>query len=379
MVIKDILKIIYSPVKAFESIVKKPDIKGPVIILALILVSAAIERSVIASKAFIVDLTPENDDWTEPKSISLWTSNGNISSDHVTYIIGNYSVRSAVSNETSIWMKITNVGTLNCSGDEGYKRFSFSMNWTHQSKASPNNFTLKLFSTSESQYFELDSTDLISKSSGNWSVPSWGIVVGSENQNWRESINSPSWENITGLEFVLKWAPANRGNLTMNIDDLFFVKKPYSFLTTGASGEYIIFSLVSTVIVFFFMWVVYFGSLFVASGMSRQKIGSWRTSFIVVGYIFAVAIVGVLIRAILLYLGLPAFSFPINVIEEPSGYSNIAIYLLQFTRYGFDLWIVALFAVSLRALGRFSWKKAVAYAVFAYFIKSLLFYFQLMI
>jgi len=386
MIIKDIFKVIYSPVKAFESIVKKPDIKGPLIILALILISAAIEQYVLASRILLANRTPRNDEWTGSISSSwIWSSNGNISIDNTTYVIGNNSTKSMVSNGTSIWIKLTNIGFLNCSGDEGYKSLSFWINWTNQLERTPNNSTLRLFSTEESRYFELNATDLISKSSGNWSIPLLGVAVGPDSQSW-VSTNSPSWESITGLEFMLKWSSLDRANLTMNIDDLYFLKKPFSFLATKSLGDYIIFSLVNTVIGFFLTWIVYVGSFFIASAGSHQKIGSWRALFIVIGYTFAIAIVGVLARA-LLYLRLSVLSFPVSswppptqddsiragVVIEQFWYSNIAYPLTLVANLGLDIWIVALCAISIRTLGGLSWKKVIMLTAFAYFIKFFLF------
>lgn len=386
MIVKDIFKVIYSPIKAFESIAKKPDIKGPFIILALILVSAAVEQYVFASRVLLAARAPGNDEWTESISSSWnWTSNGIISLDNTTYVIGNYSVRSIVSNDTSIWMKITNIGLLNCSGDEGYERMSFWINWTHQQGTFPSNSTLRLFSTTESRYFELSLANLISKTSGKWSIPT-GIAVGSHSQEGWVSVNSPSWGNITGLEFMLKWLPSDRADLKMNIDDLYFAKKPSSFLTAASLGDYIVVALISTVIGFFLTWIVYVGSFFIVSAGFHQKIGSWRALFVVMGYAFAIAIAGVLVRAIL-YMGLPALSFPISswppstpadsirasVLEEQFWFSSAVYPVSLVTNLGLDLWIVALCAVSMRTLGGLSWKRAAIFAAFAYFIKFFLF------
>ena len=386
MIVKDIFKVIYSPIKAFESIAKKPDIKGPFIILALILVSAAVEQYVFASRVLLAARAPGNDEWTESISSSWnWTSNGIISLDNTTYVIGNYSVRSIVSNDTSIWMKITNIGLLNCSGDEGYERMSFWINWTHQQGTFPSNSTLRLFSTTESRYFELSLANLISKTSGNWGIPI-GVAVGSDSQEGWVSVNSPSWGNITGLEFMLKWLPSDRADLTMNIDDLLFAKKPSSFLTAASLGDYIVVALISTVIGFFLTWIVYVGSFFIVSAGFHQKVGSWRALFIVMGYAFAIAIAGVLVRAIL-YMGLPALSFPMSswppstsadsirasVLEEQFWFSSAVYPLSLVTNLGLDLWIVALCAVSMRTLGGLSWKRAAIFAAFAYFIKFFLF------
>lgn len=389
--LRDLSRVIYSPVKAFESIAKKPDIRGPIIILALILVFIAIEQSVLASKIFLADRYPKNDEWTESVSSSWnWVSNGIISLDNDTYIIwfGNYSVRSVVSNSASIWIKITNIGPLDCSKD--YARLSFWLKWTNQQGTFPSNLTLRLFSINENQYFKLDATDLISESSGNWignwTTPSLGVVTGPDNQNWI-STNSPHWETITGLEFMLTWS--QEANLTMYIDDLYFAGKSFSYLTTKSLGDYTIFYLINTVIAlsppgFLFTWIAYVGSFFVVSWLFHLKMRSWRALFVVTGYVFASVIVVVLVRVIL-YSVFPALSFPMSswppqniadafrrdIIIERLWYPNI-VYLTFVTTLGLDIWIAVLCAVSIRAFGKLSWKTAALSTVFAYLMKFFL-------
>ena len=96
MVVYEVLKVLYSPVKAFEEIVKKPSVKGPLLVLALTLLATVVLQSVVASKYFRLTATPDNDDWTE--SVSLWNSNGERSVDGTEGVVGNYSVKSSVTN-----------------------------------------------------------------------------------------------------------------------------------------------------------------------------------------------------------------------------------------------------------------------------------------
>lgn len=58
MIERQIFKVLYSPVKAFEEIVENPDIKGPFLILALTLLATAGMQYVSASKMFIKTETP---------------------------------------------------------------------------------------------------------------------------------------------------------------------------------------------------------------------------------------------------------------------------------------------------------------------------------
>jgi len=53
MILNDILKVLYSPVNAFKQIIQKPDIKGPIIILALVLIATVGRQYAVGSKIFI--------------------------------------------------------------------------------------------------------------------------------------------------------------------------------------------------------------------------------------------------------------------------------------------------------------------------------------
>lgn len=53
MILNDILKVLYSPVNAFKQIIQKPDIKGPLITLVLVLIATVGRQYVIGSKIFI--------------------------------------------------------------------------------------------------------------------------------------------------------------------------------------------------------------------------------------------------------------------------------------------------------------------------------------
>ncbi|RLI41507.1 hypothetical protein DRO69_11465, partial [Candidatus Bathyarchaeota archaeon] len=152
LIVQEILEVLYSPVKAFEEIVKKPSVKGPLLILALTLVVTAILQGVTASKILFLAETPENDDWTE--SASLWSSNGVTKVDDTDSVVGNYSVKSFVANSTFIWMNITDIGQFNCLEETGYKTLSFQIKWIHQNETFPSsNATLRLFSSDKNGYF----------------------------------------------------------------------------------------------------------------------------------------------------------------------------------------------------------------------------------
>jgi len=355
LVVYEVLKILYSPLEAFKEIVKKPSVKGPLLILALTLLATAVLQSVVASKYLILTGTPDNDNWTE--STSLWNSNGPLSIDGTERVVGNYSVKSFVANGTYIWMNRTDIGQFDCSGETGYKALSFRIKWIHQNETFPSsNATLRLFSNNENGYFELNLINLIN-SSDTWANVT--VKVGSENLNWT-SPNSPDWGNITGLEFKLAWLPSDAANLTMKIDDLYFGKY-VSWLTAAASGVIIISSLDAT-IAFFFNWGIYGVFLLMLVMMFRGTTGSLTKFFVVIGHVFIVTAVSLLVGALL-------FSTLPQVTAETFEERWVSNWVFQLGYYYLDLpfkaWMAVLFAIAIRFVSELTWGKAAVVSAIA--------------
>jgi len=380
-----VFEVLYSPVKAFKKIVEKPDFKGVLLVLVLVMFSMAVSQYVIASKFFVRAESPDDDDWTE--SIAFWASNGDRSND-TDRMVGNYSVKSFVSNGTSIGMKITGLGPFDCSGDAGYKELFFWIKWIHQNETFPSSGALRLFSESENKYFELDLTTFISTSSNEWSnstVNNATLEIGPENLDWNQ-VNSPNWKSITGLEFRLAWQTS--ANLTMKIDDLHF-RKYVPFLETGAFSGFIISTLISVVIVFFMNWIIWAGILWLTIKVFHEKGGPWTTFFIIIGHVFIVTVVYELANAAL-FSTLPTLKLPVktllteteneanavNALIEERWYPNWA-YQLSFLYLPFvrEIWTMALCAISVRFLCKISWKKATGISLIAFVVRFALRFF----
>lgn len=388
LVVREVFEVLYSPVKAFKEIVKKPDVKGPILILVLSLIATAATQYVNFSKLYLETPTPEKDEWTE--SVIFWTSNGALFSD-TDYIVGNYSVESFISNGTSIWMKITSIGQFNCSGDEGYKGLSFRIKWIHQNGTLPSsNATLKLFSSDESHYFKLEIINLISNSSDKWANVT--VDVGPESQNWVPvQVNSSHWENITGLEFRLNWLDSDAANLAMKIDNLYFGKYR-SLLATAFFSSWYISSLMSAATDFLIRWFLYTVVLWLIIKLFRGETGRWSVLFIVIGYTLLVnyptGVVSASVDASLFSM-LPPLSFPLKAwnpikgeeriaselitkIYEKSWYTTLAYQLSFYIMFVFYIWIIALSAVAIRSLRGFTWKKAVVISGISFVLHLLL-------
>lgn len=358
----DVLKTLYSPVKAFEEIVKDPDIKGPLLILVLVLILSASLQYVMASKISVEIGKPEEDDWTE--SIYLWASNGEISnsSDRV---VGNYSVMSSVANDTCIWMRLTGIEPINCSGDESCKRLSFRIKWTHPNESFPDcEATLMLFFNDENGCLKRDLSTEISDSRGNWYNST--VDIGPESLDWNHT-SSSEWENVTGLEFRLAWSVPT--NLTMKIDDLYFgryVLASVAFPINGWLIEFLMFTGAS----FLLSWGIYGGLFLLFIKMFGEEVGSWKAFFIVVGYLFAV---------IMVYLAARTLSITM-LPETPMEMFDETWYPTCTRAVGFIgcVWMAALSVIALRSFYAFSWRKAVVISIVANIVNYFLNPFMLM-
>ena len=351
----DVVKTLYSPIKAFEEIVKKPDVKGPLLVLVLILVLTTGLQYASASKIFDEEPMTNRDEWTESTAwISRWASNGEETPRDADKVVGNYSVASSVTNNTYIWMRLTGIGPINCSEDETYERLSFRIKWIRENGIFPNSeVALQLLSNNDNQRFKLDFSDKISNSSGKWSNVT--VDIGPKSQGW-ESIGSPRWENITGVEFVLAWSvPAN---LTMKIDDLYFAKfvplAKYFFAGWFSS-------LMMSALGYFINWGVYGGILILVIKLFGEKVGSWKALFVVVGYLFSVRIVYLLVTVALIPT-LPETRLE-NLIQI--WYSTLQYQTILYFGLVTDVWMAALCTIAVRLFYTFTWKKAIGITVLA--------------
>lgn len=406
MVVHEVFEVLYSPVKAFKKIVEKPNFKGILLILMLTIFFIVVAQYTTASKLFLEERTPDEDDWTE--SMALWTFSG-VGSNDTDRVVGNYSVKCFFPNGTSLWMKTTGIGQFNCSGEDGYRGLSFRIKWIHQSEMPPtSSATLQLFSSSEDDYFEFDMIDLISNSSDKWA----NITVDIGPDRGLVRFGFPDWGNITGLNFKLDWVDSDAANLTMKIDDLYFGKY-VSFLSRGFFNEmFIISSLMRAVTDFLISWILYTILLWLVIKMFYGETGPFRILFIVIGYTFSIRMFCFAVEAFLTPW-LPPLNFPLKAWSPVAGEEAIAreltyqIYgnnwystftgkillgidvflfgnLLSLAlayqiigavialTFAFHAWTIGLSASAINSLRGFAWSKAVALSGVSYVLYLLL-------
>ena len=366
--IKWIIKVLYSPVKTFEEIVKKPNIKGPILILLITLPIIVGGQFVFGAKFFSVTPEPEKDLWTEQSAGTpsfIWTSNDNVVFDGEDYIVGNNSVSASMTNSSSIWMRLTNIGRFDCSEGE-YDQLFFRIIWVNEANVTPA-ATVRLFSMyNESRRFELDLGKTIANRTGTWA----NVSVNLDTDEWiMTPENLPDWENITGVGFELTWD--NPSNITMKIDDLLFGKYiPLSSFDTF--NLQLLYSLMRSSVDFLLQWVILSGIVLLALKSFSNWNGTWRTLLSIVGYVYSVSIVYFGLLTIL-FLLLPPLFFPYNITysEYVDIYQTnwgIPISALSLLSY---VWTIVLCTIALRKIHELSLNKAFLIG-FGAFIMSLL-------
>ncbi|MDH5663379.1 MAG: hypothetical protein OEY90_02835 [Candidatus Bathyarchaeota archaeon] len=376
MDVRGLFEVLYSPVKAFKKIIEKPDFKGVLLILVLVIFSMVAVEYVAASKFLLETRMPDGDDWTESLlNQHNWTSNGSPSLDDTDYkmgnTVGNHSVKSLVSSDTSIWMKITDIEPLDCSEDTGYKELFFWIKWIHENGSFPDSgATLRLFSGSESSYFERSLTNFIA-SSDEWSNAT--LKVGPD-QGW-SSTNSSDWKSVTGLEFRLFWLDST--NPTMKIDGLYF-RKYVSPLETGAFSGAIIPILMSAAVSFSMNWILWAGILLMVAKVFREEVGPWTVFFVIIGHVFIVTGVYMIVSAVSLST-LPVLNLPLADGSYISSHEILYPYLayqvwLYLPLVG-EVWIAVLCATAIRLLRGITWGKAASISVVAFIIRLILRFF----
>jgi hypothetical protein len=369
---REILEVLYSPVNAFRKIIEKPDFKGVLLVLLLVIGSTVALQFVYNSKQFYENRMPANDNWTEALTNQhVWTSTGSLSLDTTDQQMGNSSISSSATDTTSIELKLTGIDPINCSEATGYTELFFWINWTNENGLSASSGTLKLFSGSENSYFKTDLANLLA-SNGEWKNTT--LKVGT-NQGWNSN-NSPDWQNITGIEFRLVWSES--ANLTMKIDGLFFrnFMSPIESVGLNDAILYILFSVSFSVGI---NWILWAGLLLIVSKLFGEEVGQWNGFFVIIGHAFIATAVYTLVSA-LIFTSLPILNMPIEADLQIAAFSalwlpNLVYQAGTIILWAGEVWVAALGAIVIRLLRNTTWGKAATIALIAFAIRFILRFF----
>jgi len=365
---KDILRVLYTPHKAFKDIIQKPGYFGPFILLLIFVLAQVGSFYVSGSRLHIEQTMPvgtEADVWTE--HATLWQANPDvvISDNRVDFIngsqtisgfpdyYGNSSVEFAVSDNNSLQMALNDFGSQVDCGANGFTEVFFRVK-TVTPYAKPENVTLNLYSLSDSNFFYYDLTSAFSDNRVNiWNNISVPVGAG----NWLSNGN-PSWENITGLKLEFAWS--SNSDIDLRLDGLFFrgkFKTQIEFV--GGVIPYLATSALNGFAPFLFEWLFLTGLMYLLiKGLKGNVI--WRPLMVAVGYALIVMVIQTLIVAVV-YTTLPDLHYPLELLAYVSGEFevardvllnqlatvNLVEYILQVVAW---VWIVALGAFITRAI-----------------------------
>lgn len=373
--LKNIFKVIYAPRKAFNEIAQNPKYIGPILIMVLFTVANMGFMYTLVSMTYAEQTlpTPEQlDRWT--KNSTLWTGALGVAvkDNFVDYINGTYygnrSIEFSIVNSKQISMQLNDIGSINCSGQDGYRDLYLRIKRTSPEDI-PENVTIYLFSAAPSDYFYYNLTEKFSNSARNvWN----NLTIQLESPIWNNSANA-NWGNITGLKLEFGWL--NNSNITLLVDGLFFggiFKSPVE----NVVNYMINFSIVS-VMQFVIKWVFLGGLLYIMTKAFKAKT-VWRPLLILVGF----ALITMFVQAIIntaVFSTLPTLYYRLDLLggvngESENAYNEILnkTWLVSqingYIQIAVHFWTIALCAIATRLLAEFSWSKSVLIATVAYFV-----------
>jgi len=377
--LKNIFKLIYAPQKAFKEIIQNPKYIGPILIMILFAAANMGYVYTIVSKTYVEQTlpTPEQlDKWTE--NSTLWTeAPGVISRNNYSDYIegayyGNKSMEFSIVNSNQIWMQLNDMGSINCSGPDGYKNLYLRIKWTSP-EVNPENVTIYLFSATPSDYFRYNLTDEFSNSTSKvWN----NLTIPLATESWLNNSANANWGNITGLKLEFAWL--NNSNITLLVDGLFF-GGIFKSQAENATSYMLNFSIVSFM-QFTIRWVFLGGLLYIMTKAFKAKT-VWRPLLILVGF----ALITMFIQAIInvaTFSTLPRLDYPLEFLggvkgETENAYNKImekTLLVSQISGYiqiAIIFWTIALCAIATRLLTEFSWSKSFLVATVAYFVTTL--------
>ena len=374
----EIIKVIYSPFKAFREIIQNPKYIGPIMVMILFIAAYTGYSYVATSKLYDEQTLPiasKGDEWTE--NGALWTSNASFVTESDDCLsggwYGNKSIEFSIVNDAQIWMQLNPAEPVNCSGPEGYKEMSFRIKMIYPNTTEPDNARLYLFS-GQVEYFHYDLTEqFVSFNENVWN--NLTVTIGPESEWLEKSVNA-DWSNVTSLGFKFLWS--KDADLTVRIDGLFFrgVFKPiienvamYAFnFSVGAFMQFTI------------KWVILSGLLYIMIKAFGAKT-AWRPLLILVGFALITMFIQAAINAVA-FSTLPRIYRPFELFGGVEGEFEIAynnfleeIWLVdQIYRYvqiAVLVWTVALCGIATRELAEFSWTKSFLVAIVAYFVSMM--------
>lgn len=379
MPLKQILKTVYAPHKAFKEIIQNPKYLGPLLIMVMLVIANVAFTYAATTKTIVEHSIPTGeklDEWTE--NSTLWTSTPNAaiseSNDSITGgYFGNASIAFSVTNATQVWAELDNIGPVNCSSPDEYTKLSFRTKWTSP-QTQPANMTIKLFSNSSSDYFSYSPTvNALNLTYNIWN----NLTIQLNNADWSNSTPNANWTKITGFRLELTWN--ENSNITLLVDGLFF-HGPFSSLFENAGSLYLVNYAILGFMQFIVTWVVLTGLVYIITKAFGGKL-VWKPLLILIGFTLVTMFAQALVNAIA-YAALPNMRYPFELLVGVKGEAQpivdsinsqtwVVAYVQRFMQIAVWIWTIALTTLAVRLLATISWFKSATIAAIAYFVTLL--------
>jgi hypothetical protein len=303
--------------------------------------------------------------------LEIWSSSGSVILDVDDFKVGNRSISSSSQDTTIIWLSVKDFGSIEYSETKGYNEVFFWVNWVNKDGLAVSSGTVKLFSVTDDSYFEKDIVGFLG-SSGDWRNVT--LEIG-PSQGW-SSVNSPNWQNITGVEISLDWFGS--ADVNLKVDGLYFRNFVIPVESVGFADSLLYISL-SVAFSVGVNWVLWAGILLIVSNLFGENVGQWNVFFVIMGHAFIVTAVYTVISA-LLFTSLPILNMPVESALQIEAFSavwlsNTVYQIGTIILWVGEVWVAALSAIVIRLMKNVPWGKAATIAIIAFTIRFVLRFF----
>jgi len=371
------LKVLYSPYRVFREVAEEPRYLAALIVLLLFVVSSTLFGYIVLSKSYVEEtlpkvdlLTGQFDAWTENTTFWSSTPNVNISLDYGDFINGSYygdrSIRFSASGSSSIYMRLSDLGSVDCLSPEGFKALSFRLKFVTP-QTLPSTASLFLYSGDVSKYFVYNLTGSISNSrAGVWN----NFTIPLDDGLWES--HGGDWGNITGLAFSFNWPESV--DISVLVDGVYFRGLFENQMGKDPAGYLSIISLFG-VFQFFIQLFVIAGIVFVFLNALGGKI-SWKPLLVCVSLALVTYFIQNIVNSVLAAQTLDRLYYPLEYLggtvsekaaaaaklnEQAQFFSTVANYVQILVL----AWATLLCTIACRAISAASWLKSAMASVIA--------------
>lgn len=379
MPIKEILKTIYAPHKAFREIIQNPRYIGPILILIMFCFAGVASTYAYLTKTYYEQTIPKNrfedpsqvkvDEWTEDPALWHASEGCTVQANSLDYIsganYGNNSIEFSAVNSRELSAQLFDIGPINCSNSGGYNKLYLRIKFI-QPDFPPDGLWLYLYS-SPTSYFYRNFVGDVQPVLNVWN----NLTIALAGEDWTQ-VGDADWTRINGLKIELTWP--NKSNLTILVDGLFFggVFKP----AVEEAAGYVANSFAYTFMQFSIRWFMLTGIIYVMCKAFKANV-YWRITMVLIGFTLIVMFLQAL-AGLAAFPITPRIKYPFEIIggvdgEVKAAYAKIieelwfVNQLLSYVQAVFTVWSVALCALAIRSMTEFSWSKSFLVAVVAYF------------